>query len=307
MMPRGPGLRFAYYAGLRAAAIPALVRRLRDAGVVLCYHNVLPPRNASDAGDRAVHLAYDRFAEQIHWIARRYAVVSLAEFVTRLRTGRSLRGAATVTFDDAYDGAFTHAWPLLSGLGLPATVFVVAEAPERQAPFWWDYPELAGRTGPTDRHRWLGDLKGSAEHIVSTLPLRSSPPLPTSHRPAPWSTIAAAAAAGLDVGVHSATHRTLTRLDDAELEREIVASREAIGAQIGATPEFFAYPYGLWDARVRDVVRAAGYRGAVTLDYGLVTARADPWALVRVNVPSGITLSAFEAWVAGLHPRRGRD
>ncbi len=80
-----------------------------------------------------------------------------------------------------------------------------------------------------------------------------------------------------------------------------------IGARLGITPTLFAYPYGVWDVRVRDAVHAAGYRGAVTLDYGLVTAGADPWALRRVNIPSGITLPAFEAWIAGLHPRRGRD
>src|SRR5439155_1581627 len=110
----------------------------------------------------------------------------------------------------------------------------------------------------------------------------------------------------LAVGAHSVSHRTLTRLDDAELEREIVASRLAIRARTGAAPEFFAYPYGIWDARVRDAVRAAGYRGAVTLDYGLVAAGADPWALPRVNVPASISLATFQAWAAGLSPQRSR-
>jgi len=105
--------------------------------------------------------------------------------------------------------------------------------------------------------------------------------------------------------VHSVTHRTLTELDDAELDAEITSSWEAIRSRTGICPEFFAYPYGRWDARVRDAVRAAGYRGAVTLDYGLVHGRADPWALRRVNVPAAISQPAFEAWAAGLWPRRG--
>ncbi len=302
-------LRSVYYAGLRAFAIPAVMRRLREAGVVLCYHNVLPQRNAGAAGDRAIHLALERFAEQINWLVRRYAVVSLAEFIARVRAGRPLGGVATVTFDDAYAGVFVHAWPLLRDLGVPATVFVVAEAPEQRAPFWWDHPDITHRTGPAPRERWLGDLAGDASRIASALALSPMMPgrVPDSHRPAGWDAITTAASAGLDIGVHSATHRTLSRLDNAELEREIVGSRATIGARLGITPTFFAYPYGVWDVRVRDAVHAAGYRGAVTLDYGLVTAGADPWALRRVNIPSGITLRAFEAWIAGLHPRRGRD
>ncbi len=83
-MPRPVGIRSAYYAGLRALAFPALMRRLRDAAVVLCYHNVLPPRNTGTGGDRAVHLAFDRFAEQVHWLARHYAIAPLAEIVRRM-------------------------------------------------------------------------------------------------------------------------------------------------------------------------------------------------------------------------------
>src|SRR2546426_3576674 len=44
---------------------------------------------------------------------------------------------------------------------------------------------------------------------------------------------------------------------------------EVIRARAGVAPAFFAYPYGVWDDRVRDAVRTAEYRGAVTLGYGL--------------------------------------
>jgi peptidoglycan/xylan/chitin deacetylase (PgdA/CDA1 family) len=270
-------LRSAYYDGVRALRLPALVRRWRDAGVVLCYHNVLPPRNADRLGEPAVHLAVEAFAEQIGWLAHRYAVVSLDAMVQRLSSRRSLRGLAALTFDDAYDGVFTQAWPVLRQLGLPATVFVVSDRPDRQEAFWWDRPD----PGSTAR-------------------------LPRSHRPAGWDSIRAAARDGLDIGVHTATHPSVNQLDDAELEREVVGSRDTVREKTGSSAAFFAYPYGLWNARARDAVRAAGYRGAVTLDYGLVTGRADPWALRRVNIPAGISLPAFEAWVAGLHPRQGR-
>jgi peptidoglycan/xylan/chitin deacetylase (PgdA/CDA1 family) len=93
-------------------------------------------------------------------------------------------------------------------------------------------------------------------------------------------------------------------LSDEDLHYELLASRAFVRQATGRLPEFFAYPYGLWDARVRTLVRAAGYRGAVTVDYGLNGASVDRWALRRVNVPAGITDAAFEAWAAGLSALR---
>src|SRR6266487_706954 len=132
---------------------------------------------------------------------------------------------------------------------------------------------------------------------------RSRPP---SRRPAAWHAITQAAASGLQLGVHSATHRSLPTLEDRDLQREIVESRDIIRHRTGVTPEFFAYPYGLWNDRVRQAVRAAGYRAAFTLDDGGDGATADRWAIPRVNVPAGIEDAAFQAWTAGLTLRRGR-
>ena len=294
----------AYYTGLKRARVPTLVRRLRNASVILCYHNVWPGRNAPPGGDPAVHLPVDQFVEQLRWLAGHYEVVSLRDLVDRLNAGRSLRGLAAVTFDDGYAGVFEHAWPVLLDLGVPATVFVVGGAADTGDPFWWDHPAVAERATPERREEWLTVLRGDREGIVSAVATVAAPDLPPEQRPAGWDTIARAADAGLALGVHSATHRTLTELDDAELEAEITSSWEAIRLRTGTRPELFAYPYGRWDARVRDAVRAAGYRGAVTLDYGLVHGHADPWSLRRVNVPAAISQPAFEAWAAGLCPRR---
>jgi peptidoglycan/xylan/chitin deacetylase (PgdA/CDA1 family) len=107
----------------------------------------------------------------------------------------------------------------------------------------------------------------------------------------------------MDLGVHSATHRSLPTLTDAELEHELITSRSVVHRATGFWPEFFAYPYGRWDARVREQVHVAGYRAALTLDAGLNDATSDLLALARINVPAGISRAAFEAWTAGLQAR----
>jgi peptidoglycan/xylan/chitin deacetylase (PgdA/CDA1 family) len=285
-----------------------LTRRLRHGGVVLCYHNVIAESDTRPPGGLGLHMPLPTFERQMRWLAAHYEIVSLQEFVGRLTRGSSLRGAVAVTFDDGYRGVFDHAWPLLRTLGMPATVFVVAEAPGRNEGFWWDDPDVLRAYSPARRQHWLTALRGDGATIVESLAPADSPgQAPPGHRPADWQTIADAVKSGLQVGVHSATHRSLPALDERELEREVVASRDVVARRTGVTPEFFAYPYGLWNDRVRQAVRSAGYRAAFTLEYGHNAAAADPWVLRRVNVPAGIEPAAFQAWFAGLslRPRRG--
>jgi peptidoglycan/xylan/chitin deacetylase (PgdA/CDA1 family) len=240
----------------------------------------------------------------MEWLASRYTVVPLLELVQRLVQGKPLHRLAAVTFDDGYRGVLVHALPVVRDLGLPVTVFVVSGAAECGRPFWWDHPVAARADTPARRARWLDALRGDGDAILADERAGDPDALADDCRPATWPALAAAAGAGVTLGVHSATHRTLPRLTDAELDRELAASRAAVHQAAGVGPEVFAYPYGLWDARTRAAVRACGYRAAVTLDYGLVQAGADPWALPRVNVPATIAQAAFAAWCAGLNLRR---
>jgi peptidoglycan/xylan/chitin deacetylase (PgdA/CDA1 family) len=89
-----------------------------------------------------------------------------------------------------------------------------------------------------------------------------------------------------------------------ELQAEIVDSREALARHTGVTADVFAYPYGLWDARVRNVVQASGYAMGLTLNPRLVGPGVDPWALHIVNIPSRLTDTAFQAWTACWSPHR---
>lgn len=286
------------YLGLAASGLTALRRRWSRGGLILCYHNVVDA-HTPPTGDPATHLAADKFEEQMRWLRAHYDVVPLGELVERLGRGNATHTAA-ITFDDAYGGVFLHATPILRALELPATVFVVTDASDRLCGFWWDHPSCARST--QHRERLLVTLRGDQQAI---LPDERFPALivPTkAQRPASWEAIREAAAAGFDIGSHSCAHRTLTQLDDGELRDEVWRSREMIAQQVGKAPDWFAYPYGIQDRRVRDAVAHAGYRGAVGLELGLNPSTADPFALHRVNVPASISLPALGAWAVGLRP-----
>jgi len=291
-----------YYGALRALGVTAASRRLRDVALILCYHNVVPADGAH-LGDPGLHMPSERFERQMHWLADHYQIISLTELVDRLTAGASLRSMAAVTFDDAYAGVFEHALPILEALDVPATVFAVAEAIGRPDAFWWDRPEIVESATPDRREAWLTAQRGDGGAIVSAHARADHRSLPASHRPADGTTLRAGLRRRIDFGVHSATHRSLPTLTDAELEYELVTSREMVHRAAAVWPEFFAYPYGRWDSRVRGLVHAAGYRAAFTLDPGLNDASSDLFALRRINVPTGISGAAFEAWTAGLQAR----
>ncbi len=301
-----------YYSALKVAGLTAIARRLSSGGVILCYHNVIAGTEADPSDSLGLHMPLATFSRQMRWLARTYQIVPLAELVSSVSSGGSLRGVAAVTFDDGYAGVFENAWPVLRDLGIPATVFVVAEVPGRDEHFWWDDPDVLRAYSPARRQDWLATLRGDGAAIRDSLALANSPPAnrpspPRSCTPATWPTITHAARSGLQLGAHSATHRSLPVLDELELQHEVVDSREIIRSRTGVTPEFFAYPYGLSNDRVRDAVRRAGYRAAFTLESGRHAMTNDPWALPRVSVPARIDDAAFHAWTAGLNPQRGRD
>ena len=289
------------YGALRLSGVTAVARRLRSGGLVLCYHNVIPDGDPGVWGALGLHMPFSTFATQMRWLAATYSVVPLDRLVDGAAHGENLRGKAAVTFDDAYVGVFDYALPLLRELGIPATIFVVAQAPGSDHDFWWDHPAVLRHYSDARRERWLTTLRGDGTAIVASLGLNGDasvrPPLPC--RPADWPAIVAAARAGFSIGAHSATHRALTTLGRFDLDTEVNECRDVIARHVGVVPDVFAYPYGRSNAHVREVVRGAGYRAAFTLDRGR---GPDAWTNGRLNVPASISEAAFDAWTVGLRP-----
>jgi peptidoglycan/xylan/chitin deacetylase (PgdA/CDA1 family) len=225
----------AYYSGLRLLGIPAATRWLQSTGLILCYHNVVPA-GYDGIGGASVHMPCDAFERQMRWLAARYKIISLTEFVDRLQRGASLRSTAVIAFDDGYNGVFEQAAPILHGLGVPATVFVVAGAVGRPTGFWWDQPSIVSVMTDEQRVSWLTDLRGDDDAIVQAAAPSGRANLPHSHRPADWNTIRHWLGKGIEIGVHSSTHRSLPTLTDAELDHEIEDSRDVVYDASGDTP-----------------------------------------------------------------------
>lgn len=111
------------------------------------------------------------------------------------------------------------------------------------------------------------------------------------------------ARAGWEIDSHSLNHPDLTQLSAAALRREVKVSRTRIKRAFGArAANFFAYPSGRYDGRVKRAVRSAGYRAATTVERGFAKPTADPYALARIQVSGGTSPTALLRRLRELRP-----
>ncbi|MGH9750057.1 MAG: polysaccharide deacetylase family protein [Candidatus Polarisedimenticolia bacterium] len=242
-----------------------LVRPGRGGRVpILMYHQIGRPLPGPGPGGGAV--SPERFALQMRVLsAAGYEVISLGELVRRLeeRTLRSRTKRAVVTFDDGLRGQMAGACPVLERHGFPATFFLIA--------------------GALGTDRLLPHLAAAAGGGVT---------MPDEWLQLSWEEARQLRDRAFEIGSHSMSHRSLGRLEPADIEREARGSREVLERRLGVPVELFAYPfgsraYGDFGPGTAGLLRRAGYRGACTTVVGTNGRGADLLALKRIPVEQG--------------------
>ena len=215
--------------------------------LVLSYHAV------SERWPAALSVTPARLEEQLRLLLDRgYRGTTFSEAVA----GAADRVVA-VTFDDGFRSVADLAVPVLSRLGIPATVFVPTDFPGG-GPMAW--PGIDS---------WLG-----SEHERELEPLS-------------WDDLRRLGDAGWELGSHACSHPRLTQLADDELERELSESRGRIEAELGRPCRSLAYPYGDHDDRVVRAAAAAGYETACTVPRRLTEPAPLAWPRIGVYRENG--------------------
>jgi peptidoglycan/xylan/chitin deacetylase (PgdA/CDA1 family) len=137
-----------------------------------------------------------------------------------------------LTFDDGFKDVFEHGLPVLRKLRFTGIQFLVSS--------------LLGKTN--EWQQCVGDV---------------TEPLMDSGQVREW------LAAGQQIGSHTQTHPRLTELSSSAAQEEIAASKKSLEDTFGVAVEHFCYPYGDWNATVRDLAKAAGYKSACTTTNGV--------------------------------------
>lgn len=149
-----------------------------------------------------------------------------------------------VTFDDGFLNTLTLGLEPLRQAGCRAIQFLV--------------PGLLGQT-----NRWDLSFGEVQESLMNVAQIKE------------W------LAAGHQIGAHTMTHPRLTQIPLAQAREEISASKKSLEDLFGQPILHFAYPYGDWNAAVRDLVREAGLETACTTETGVNAGEQDRWTLKR--------------------------
>jgi len=258
-------------------------RRNRDRLTVIMFHRVLPVDDPRwPTSDPEYTLALDLFEACLRFFKKHYNVVALDDVLVR----RPLpERALLITFDDGWSDNEEFALPALRAAGLPAVMFVVADAVDRRQPFWQEQMITAwraGRVDATDAERiWAalgerrddgnGDALAPVRALIAALE-RADPGVRTRlleglggklddgvRHMITKDQLRRLAAGRIAVGAHGATHTPLTEVPD--VDAELTAARRALEDELGGHEvTTLSFPHGKWDERVVARARAAGYR-----------------------------------------------
>jgi peptidoglycan/xylan/chitin deacetylase (PgdA/CDA1 family) len=223
--------------------------------VILMYHIIDAPRSAAEDKYCCTPKNFDR--QMRHLRQAGYRLVALDTLLSVLDGERDLQDRiVAVTFDDGFACARHTALPILLRYGIPATIFVPSD-----------------RIGASND--WMRSHATAPRALLSVAQLRELDQ------------------AGVTIGSHTRTHPRLTEIETPHVAEEIRGSKVALEQMLGKRVDFFAYPFGLYNAAVRDEVERAGYRAACSTRPGFNRGNVDRFLLRRIEVYGSDSLFRF--------------
>ncbi|MEO8304477.1 MAG: polysaccharide deacetylase family protein [Betaproteobacteria bacterium] len=273
---------------------------------MLIFHRVLESRDALFPSEQY----RESFAARMKWVRDRFNVLSLSEGIQRLESGSLPERPLCITFDDGYADNYSVALPILADLGLTATFFV-ASGYLNGGRMWNDTIIEAIRLTSSAAldlgHVGLSEMPVAAvsekREAISSI-LAKVKYLPGEDRLKAAERIARSAGValpdrlmmtdaevralhghGMEIGAHTVSHPILLNQCAEDAQTEIVDGKNALEKIIDAAVRLFAYPNGIpgqdYLADHVRMVRAAGYRGAVSTAWGAARSGDDIFQVPR--------------------------
>jgi len=224
------------------AVAPVSVNRNANV-IVLCYHRF------EDMPHNYLSIKPAEFEAQMKAIKDNgFTVIPMANFLAWRRGEKDIPAkSAIITIDDGYLSGYKVAWPILKNLGYPFTMFV--------------YVQYIGTGGQS----------------------------------LSWDQLAEMRDAGVEIACHTWTHQDLhgkgispkepsgrLALEDIKrlgydgwLRKEIIESKQLLERNLAIKVNAFAYPYGKYNPKAREMVKEAGYEAAFTV-YGQAIGFSNP-------------------------------
>lgn len=110
---------------------------MKASGIILMYHRVA----SADIDPWGMCVSADNFAKHLEILHKWWNPMLLADMVKAHQAGEIPQRAIAVTFDDGYVDNFSNALPLLTEMGVPATIYITSDHIDSESNFWWDQLE----------------------------------------------------------------------------------------------------------------------------------------------------------------------
>jgi peptidoglycan/xylan/chitin deacetylase (PgdA/CDA1 family) len=96
---------------------------------------------------------------------------------------------------------------------------------------------------------------------------------------------------GFEIGAHTRTHAMLTKIANPKLEIE--GNKQDLGKLLGHPVRSFAYPYGLYNDKIQNLLKASRFDIGVTVDQGAVWHRNTMFTQPNITMEGLSTLDQF--------------
>ncbi len=295
-------------------------------------------------GRRLIILNYHRASgdlyRHLHYLRRNYRILHLEEALEELYASskanvqkRDRRTPLVLTFDDGFSDLYTEAFPTVSKLQVPITVFIIPGYIESGNCFWWLIGDHLAEHARVDKitiegHTYQLDRQEERKALAQAIYLHARNAGSVAEREAflgmvreelavpssilrdkgivlSWAEIREMEASEwVSFGGHTMHHPVLAYLKDPdEVQREVNECSAIMEQQLSHRVRIFAYPIGKAE-HINEVaveaVRSAGYDWAVTTMYGVNTPKSNPLQLHRIEIDMERHWLLLAADVAGL-------
>ncbi|RYY76954.1 MAG: polysaccharide deacetylase [Gammaproteobacteria bacterium] len=197
---------------------------------------VLIYHHVSNTMPASTSISPERFIAHMDYLANNnYRIVPLTDLVEKIKSGEAIPDKTiAITFDDSYADVYTSAYPILKKRNWPFTFFVNTNA------------------------------VGSGKLFVT------------------WDQLREMSKNNVTIANHTLQHNHLVRLEKNEtlsqwrtrVINEIEAAQKKIENEIGSAPKIFAYPFGEYNAELKNLLKKLDYV-AFTQQAGVLSLETD--------------------------------
>lgn len=268
------------YKVLRFSGLPYLFRELiqKDKVTILMFHDI----NKVTA------------EKTFSYLKNKYNIIDLNVFINAHELNdknRIPQKALIITFDDGHIGNY-EILPVIKKHKIPVTIFLCSSIINTNRHFWFKFKNQSIGTEELKQKSNMEKLK-----ILSKVGFKQEKEFdkPQALQKAQINEMIPY----VNFQSHTMFHPILPKCDDEGASREIFSSKKDLEMEYNIKVSTIAYPNGDYSERDINLIKKAGYKCGITVDYGFNTIDSDMFRLKRLSVNDTLDINELIVKASG--------